>query len=82
LRREERQPSLESSQELVRVEQRDSRRRELDCEGKPVEPAADLGHGGRGLEVRHDGLGPLCEQRRGVVVREGLYRVAVLGIEL
>ena len=46
-RREQRQPPVEPREQLVRIEQRDACRRELDRERKPVEPPADLADGCR-----------------------------------
>ena len=76
--RQERQPLLQPLQQRLRREDLDPRGGQLDGQRQPVEPGADLGHGGRvgsgHGEVRLDRLRPLDEQAHRLVLAQALDR--------
>ena len=81
-RGQERQALVESSEELVRAEQRDACGGQLDRERQAVQPPADLADRlGRPESVLHS-RGSLDEQGDGVAVRQRLDRVALLRFDL
>ena len=79
---EERQAPVEPGEQLLRIEQREARRRELDRERKPVEPAADLADCRRRAERGGDRARALDEEDLGVGVPKRLNRVAPLRLDV
>ena len=80
--RKQRQSTIESRHELIQIQECHAGCSELNRERQAVEPAADLVHGRRRLELGSDGPCPLAEQDSSVVVRQGLDRVPLLGLDL
>jgi hypothetical protein len=80
--RKERQAPVEPGKQLFRIEQREARRRELDRERKPVEPAADLADCLRRAERGSDRAPALDEEDLGVGVAKRLNRVAPLRLDM
>jgi hypothetical protein len=77
------EPALEAAEEGRRGQHLAPGRGELDGEGKPVEPLADLGDDRRGLvrelEVGPDSAGPLHEQQHRVGLGERRHGILALG---
>ena len=81
-RGEERESAVEARQELVRLEERHARGRELDRERQAVEPSTDLADGRRRAEA---GLGcprALDEEVLGVSGGQRVHRIALLGLDV
>ena len=79
---EQRQPPVEPGQQLVRLEERDPGRRELDRERQPVQSSADLGYRFRRAEPGRDRLRALNEERSRRRVRKAARPGTLLGIDV
>jgi hypothetical protein len=81
-RGKERQPPVEPYQQLVRLQERNTRRRELDRQRQPVEPAADLADRRRRAETGGDRAGAFDEESRSVIGGQWFHRVPLLGFDV
>ncbi len=77
------EPALEAAKERRRRQHLAPGRRELDGEGQPVEPLADLRNDRRGLvrqlEVGPDRAGPLNEEHHRLGLAQGRNGILALG---